>query len=135
MVSAVSHTSIDCREAFALAGWWRQALGYVDDASDPNEPGHEECLILDPGGTHRILFIQVPEPKTVKNRIHFDLRPQDRDQAAEVERLVASGATVAADRRRDDGGGWVTLADPEGNEFCVLLSPPELEAYLSRSPQ
>ncbi|BDZ50004.1 glyoxalase [Frondihabitans sucicola] len=130
MVSRISHTTIDCRDAYALSEWWRQVLGYVDDPDDPNEPGHEECLILDPAGPHRVLFIEVPEAKSVKNRIHFDLRPQDRTQAEEIERLVSIGATALADLRRDDGG-WVTLADPEGNEFCVLMSPAERDAVLA----
>jgi hypothetical protein len=65
-----------------------------------------------------LLFVPVPEPKTIKNRLHLDFRPDDRD--AEVERLLALGAT-----RADVGQGdqpWVVLADPEGNEFCVLSS-------------
>ena len=65
-----------------------------------------------------LLFVPVPEPKTIKNRLHLDFRPDDLD--AEVERLLALGAT-----RADVGHGdqpWVVLADPEGNEFCVLSS-------------
>ncbi len=127
MVSAVSHTSIDCRDAYTLSEWWRQVLGYVDVADDPNEPGHEECMILAPDGSHHVLFIQVPEAKSVKNRIHFDLRPTDRTRDAEVERLIGIGAVQLADRRTPSGG-WVTLADPEGNEFCVLRSQAELDA-------
>jgi len=126
MVSAVSHTSIDCRDAYTLSEWWRQVLGYIDVADDPNEPGHEECMILSPDGSHHVLFIQVPEAKSVKNRIHFDLRPTDRTRDAEVERLIGIGAVQLADRRTPSGG-WVTLADPEGNEFCVLRSQPELD--------
>ena len=72
-----------------------------------------------------MLFIEVPEPKTVKNRLHLDLVPVDRPRAAEVARLTALGATLVADHRRPDGTGWVTLADPEGNEFCVLRSAAE----------
>ena len=125
MVSAVSHTSIDCRDAYALSEWWRRVLGYVDDPDDPNEPGHEECMIAATDGSHRVLFIEVPEAKAVKNRIHFDLRPTDRTRDEEVARLVGIGALELADRRTATGG-WVTLADPEGNEFCVLRSEAEL---------
>jgi hypothetical protein len=71
-----------------------------------------------------VLFIQVPEAKSVKNRIHFDLRPTDRTRDAEVERLRGIGAIELADLRHDDGG-WVVFADPEGNEFCVLRSAAE----------
>lgn len=127
MVSAVSHTTVDCRDAYALSEWWKQVLGYVDVADDPNEPGHEECMILAPDGSHRLLFIEVPEAKAGKSRIHLDLRPTDRTRDEEVERLVAIGATQLADRRTA-AGGWVTLADPEGNELCVLRSQAEVDA-------
>ncbi len=69
-----------------------------------------------------LLFIAVPEGKTVKNRIHFDIQPTDRSRDEEVERLLSLGATLVADHRRPDGSGWVTLADIEGNEFCVERS-------------
>jgi catechol 2,3-dioxygenase-like lactoylglutathione lyase family enzyme len=129
MTSFISHTTVDCTDAYALSEWWKQVLGYVDVEDDPNEPGHEECMILSPVTGHSVLFIEVPEPKTVKNRMHFDLRPADgatREQ--EVERVLALGATEVADRRRDDGGGWVVLADPEGNEFDILRSEAEVAA-------
>ncbi len=61
----------------------------------------------------------VPEKKLVKNRVHVDLVPLEIDQAREVDRLRALGATIVDDRRQQDPGGWVVLADPEGNEFCV----------------
>ncbi len=64
------------------------------------------------------------EPKTVKNRVHVCLRP-DGPRDTEVERLLGIGATLVADRRRPDGTGWAVLADPEGNEFCVLRSAEE----------
>lgn len=127
MVSAVSHTSIDCRDAYTLSEWWKQVLGYVDVADDPNAPGHEECMIVAPDGSHHVLFIEVPEAKAVKNRIHFDLRPTDRTRDEEVVRLRGIGALELADRRTESGG-WVVFADPEGNEFCVLRSQAELDA-------
>jgi hypothetical protein len=61
----------------------------------------------------------VPEGKVVKNRVHLDLAPAKEDQKGEVERLLGLGATVIDDRRLKQPGGWVVLADPEGNEFCV----------------
>ena len=128
MVSHVSHTSIDCRDAFALSEWWKPVLGYTDDPDDPNGPGDEECLILDPAGPHRILFLEVPEAKSVKNRLHFDLRPVDRTRDEEIDRVRGLGARELADLRRDDGSGWVVLADPEGNEFCILRSRAEVDA-------
>jgi len=98
-----------------------------EDPDDPNEPGHEECMIFSTDGRTRLLFIEVPEGKQVKNRIHFDLRPPDATREEEVSRLIGLGATEVADHRRSDGSGWVTLADPEGNEFCVLRGDSQAE--------
>jgi hypothetical protein len=74
-----------------------------------------------------LLFVRVDEPKQVKNRVHLDLEP-DGPREAEVDRLLALGATLVADHRNPDGTGWVTLADPEGNELCVLRSAAERAA-------
>jgi hypothetical protein len=125
----VSHLSIDCRNAYELSQWWKGVLDYADIEGDPNVPGQEECMIHDPATGHRLLFIEVPEGKAVKNRLHLDLRPREggsRDE--EIARLREHGATEVADRRGiyGPGSGWVVLADPEGNEFCVLRSPAEL---------
>lgn len=100
-------------------------LGYADVADDPNEPGDEECMLVDSETGHRLLFIETGDRKQGKNRLHLDLSPTDRGRDEEVDRVVAHGATVVADRRRPDGSGWVVLADPEGNEFCVLRSDGE----------
>lgn len=128
MTSFVSHTSIDCADAYELSQWWKGLLGYVDVEGDPNGPGDEECMILDPVTGHRILFIEVPEAKAVKNRIHLDLRPRSGTRDEEVERLRGLGAVEVADLRGNygPGTGWVVLADPEGNEFCILRSEGEL---------
>ncbi len=67
----------------------------------------------------------MPESKAGKNRVHLDVVPTDRTRDEEVERLVALGASQLDDRRRPDGTGWVVLADPEGNEFCVERSDGE----------
>jgi hypothetical protein len=130
MTSFVSHTTVDCTHAYELSEWWKQLLGYVDVDGDPNLPGHEECMILDPGSGHRILFIEVPEPKAVKNRLHLDLRPRSGSRDDEVERVRALGATEVADHRgqHGPGTGWVVMADPEGNEFCILRSQAEVDA-------
>ena len=133
MTSFISHTSVDCADAYELSRWWQAVLDYVEDPDDPNEPGHEECFIFSRDRTHRVLFIEVPESKQVKNRIHFDLRPVDGTRDAELARLIELGAAVVADRRYADGTGWVVLADPEGNEFCILRSNAEDAA--GRPPQ
>ena len=127
MTSQISHTTLDSRNAHAQSVWWGQVVGFTEDPKDPNEPGHEECMIFSADGRQRVLFIEVPEGKTVKNRLHFDLRPTDGSQDEEVQRLLAHGATVHQDLRGQygPGTGWVTLLDPEGNEFCVLRSESE----------
>jgi predicted enzyme related to lactoylglutathione lyase len=66
-----------------------------------------------------MVFVTVPERKVVKNRVHVDVMPINEDQDQEVDRLVGLGAVVVDDRRQLSPGGWVVLADPEGNEFCV----------------
>ena len=126
MTSQISHIAVDSANAYTQSVWWAEVLGMAEDPEDPNEPGHEECMIFSPDRRLRVLFIEVPDSKQTKNRLHFDLRPVDRTRDEEVERLTAHGATVVADRRRSDGSGWVTLADPEGNEFDVLRSEQEV---------
>jgi Glyoxalase-like domain len=77
-------------------------------------------------GRPRLYFVKVPESKTAKNRLHLDLMPSDRTQDEEITRLTRLGASIISDRRPELG--WVILADPEGNEFCVEISRPELDA-------
>jgi hypothetical protein len=130
MTSYISHTTVDCRNAYELSEWWKRVLGYVDVEGDPNEPGHEECMIVSPDNGHHLLFIEVPDTKTVKNRLHFDLRPHSGTRDEEVDRVVGLGATEIDDQRDHygPGVGWVVLADPEGNEFCMLRSEAERAA-------
>ena len=130
MTALISHTSFDATDSYAQSVFWGQVLGYAEDPDDPNEPGHEECMIFAPDGRTRILFIEVPETKQGKNRIHLDLVPASGTRDAELERLLGLGATVVDDLRRPDGPGWVVLADPEGNEFCILRSEAEREGRL-----
>jgi hypothetical protein len=128
VTSYISHTTVDCTDAYALSKWWETVLDYVENPEDPNLPGHEECPISSRDGSHSVLFIEVPEKKQVKNRIHFDLRPVEGTRDAELARLLEHGATQVDDLRKPDGSGWVVLADPEGNEFCILRSHGELAA-------
>jgi hypothetical protein len=120
MTSLISHTSFDATNAYAQSVWWSQVLDFTEDPDDPNEPQHEECKIMSRDRGQVLLFITVPDGKRLKNRVHLDLRPADRSREEEVERLLALGATQVADFREPGGLGWVTLADPEGNEFCIL---------------
>ena len=87
MTSYIAHTSIDCHHAYALSEWWKQVLEYVDNPEDPNEPDHVECWIQRPDGGHPLLFLEVPEDKQVKNRIHFDLVPSAGRRDDELARL------------------------------------------------
>lgn len=116
--------SVDCADPYRLAVFWSQVLDLPVD--DQNEPGDDEVGI-GIGDEQELLFLKVPEPKTVKNRMHLCLRPLIR-RDEEVARLLTLGATIADDRRLADGTGWVVMADPEGNEFCVLRSAEERAA-------
>ncbi|MFF2777340.1 VOC family protein [Streptomyces sp. NPDC058052] len=118
MMSVVQNVAIDCSDAYRLARFWSEVTGaplHPDDA-----PGAPETQVLLPEGPV-LYFNQVPEPKTAKNRIHLCLRPTTTREE-EVERLTALGATLVHDLREPGGAGWAVLADPEGNEFCVLRS-------------
>jgi Glyoxalase-like domain len=130
VTSDIAHTTIDCVNAYELSEWWKQLLGYADAPDDPNQPGHEECLIQRADGGHKLLFIEVPGTKQVKNRLHFDLRPSERTRDGEVEWALGIGATLLDDLRAKAGSGtgWAVLADPEGNEFCILRSEAEIAA-------
>jgi predicted enzyme related to lactoylglutathione lyase len=116
--------TVDAHDCELLATFWSSVLGWritleYDDewAIEPPEGSSEEGVAPD------ILFVKVPDEKVVKNRLHFDLRP--KDQAAEVERILGLGATHADIGQSDVS--WVVLADPEGNEFCVLRPLPDAD--------
>ena len=103
---------IDAADPTALGTWWSQALGWPQDVDEEGDVR----LTAPPGSGPNWMFLRVGDRRNVKNRIHFDFVPDD--QRTEVERLLKMGA-----RRVDIGQGeqsWVVLADPEGNEFCVL---------------
>jgi catechol 2,3-dioxygenase-like lactoylglutathione lyase family enzyme len=129
MTSRLTETTVDCSDPRALAAFWCAVLGYavLEESADTVEigpgvvPDQERLVDVRRGPVAAtIVFDRVPEPKSSKNRLHFDVSPIDTDRDAEVDRLLALGAT-----RADIGQGpqpWVVLADPEGNEFCVLRS-------------
>ncbi|MFF0187556.1 VOC family protein [Streptomyces sp. NPDC005244] len=121
MVSVVQNVAIDCADAYELARFWGRVTGRPLDPE--GGPGVRETQVMLEQGPV-LYFNQVPEPKTDKNRIHLCLRPENsRDE--EVERLLGLGAASFADHRNPDGSGWAILADPEGNEFCVLRGESE----------
>jgi len=125
MTSRFTEVVIDCHRPHELAAFWCAVLDYevIDAEGDVVEiagwrPTAEAVRARVSAPT--LTFVRVPEAKAVKNRLHIDVSPIDRARDAEVERLLALGA-----RRVDIGQGeqrWVVLADPEGNEFCVLRS-------------
>ena len=128
MPSVVRHVTFDCADPYQLATFWSQVLGGSLDPED--EPGDPEAVVQ-AEGSPTLLFQRVPEGKTVKNRVHLDLQPQGVRRDDEVERLQALSATVVGDHRRPDGTGWVTMADIEGNEFCVERSDLERAASVT----
>ncbi|WGW10946.1 VOC family protein [Saxibacter everestensis] len=125
MTSRISHTTVDCANAYQLSLFWAAVLGYAQDPENPDEPGDEECMIFGSDSAMPLLFIEVPEGKQAKNRLHLDLRPIDRTQSEEIERVLALGGVEVEDRRTTEGG-WMVIADPEGNEFCILRSDSEI---------
>ncbi len=132
---------LDCSAPHELADWWAEALGWQVEpqdeafirrmidagfASEEDTVRHRGALVWKEGaainspdpGRPRVLFQVAPEPKTVKNRVHLDLRVGDERREAEVARLVGMGATELW-RASQGPHQWATMADPEGNEFCV----------------
>jgi len=118
------HVTFDSADPYELATFWSKVTGWPVSAED--EPGDDEVLVEAPAPVPGLLFVAVAEGKTVKNRVHFDWQPTERTRDEELPRLLALGATVYEDHRKPNGRGWVTLQDPEGNEFCLEMSPAEL---------
>lgn len=125
MASKFTELAIDCADPVRLARFWCSVLGYEvkeedDDVVTIGSPVAPEGKDHPGPVPPALTFARVPEGKTVKNRLHIDVNPTDREQDEEVRRLLDLGA-----RRADVGQGeanWVVLVDPEGNEFCVLAT-------------
>ena len=123
MASKFTELAIDCADPDVLARFWCSVLDYEVQDEDDGFVAIGPAAI--PGGENHLgpvppmlTFAHVPEGKTVKNRLHIDVNTTDRSQDEEIARLIGLGATVVNDNRPEFG--WVTLADPEGNEFDVL---------------
>jgi hypothetical protein len=123
MTSKFTELAIDCADPGGLARFWCSVLDY--ELQDETDEFVAIGSPMVPEGKNRpgpvppmLTFAHVPEGKTVKNRVHLDVNPTDRSQDEEIARLIGLGATVVNDNRPEFG--WVTLADPEGNEFDVL---------------
>ncbi|TCC53521.1 VOC family protein [Kribbella capetownensis] len=117
------HITIDAANPYELAQFWGTVTGWPLGEGD--EPGDDEVLVDAPAPIPGMLFIAVPEAKSVKNRVHIDWVPTERTRDEEVERLLGLGASIHEDHRLPDGRGWVTMLDPERNEFCIERSEAE----------
>jgi hypothetical protein len=123
MTSKFTELAIDCADPNGLARFWCSVLDYEVQDEDDGIVAIGSPMVPE-GKNHpgpvppTLTFAHVPEGKTIKNRLHIDVNPTDREQDEEIVRLIGLGATVVNDNRPEFG--WVTLADPEGNEFDVL---------------
>lgn len=116
--SSLRDICFDCADQLRVAQFWAEALGYTVLPPAADEPEDASVAIVPPSGGIRIWFNKVPEPKTLKNRVHIDVNMPDD---AEMGRLQQLGARVLQEIRGDDGAHWWTImTDPEGNEFCAF---------------
>ena len=113
----LSHTTWDAIDPHTVAEFWRELTNWAIHEPDCYHPGSDECYLVTPDG-YIVLFFRVPDAKKVKNRAHMDLVPQGASQEEEVARALRLGAVMVDDHRHDLG--WAVMADPEGNEFCIL---------------
>ncbi|WP_371749777.1 VOC family protein [Streptomyces sp. NBC_01283] len=124
MTSRFTELAVDCHDPERLAAFWCQVLDFkvIDRSEGKVEIGSWVPTIEDVRARQMpptLLFIRVPEARTVKNRLHFDISPIDNSTDDEVTRLLGLGA-ARTDVGQGPHCGWVVMADPEGNEFCVL---------------
>jgi len=119
MASRISELVLKCRDPERLAAFWAEVLGYVEIGREPDgiEIGPEQEGFG--GAQPTLIFSQTSEPRPGRLWLHIDINATDRDQDAELERLYALGATPA-DVGQTGEESWYVLADPEGNEFCLL---------------
>lgn len=122
MTVRVHTITVEARDPEALATFWSLLLGFV------REPNHTDSVQIGDGQGLRLLFAPSDREKTTRNRIHLDLRPDDQGET--VARAVGLGATVLTTGTES----WVRLADPEGNEFCILQSQNDYDAFAARNP-
>lgn len=118
MACRITELVIDCADPRRLADFWCAVLGYVERG------GKDGLVVIGPTATGfgpqpNIVFIPTADRTPGKLRLHFDVNATDRDQDAELQRLLAAGARLV-DIGQPDTASWHVLADPEGNEFCLL---------------
>jgi predicted enzyme related to lactoylglutathione lyase len=118
MTSSILNVTFDFLNAEGLARFWSEVTGWPLEMVDM--PGNPFWVVGNNDGTStRLVFVNVHEVKGSKNRLHLDLLPRDTTQTAELTRFESMGARIVDDRRNLEPGGWVVMADPEGNEFCL----------------
>jgi predicted enzyme related to lactoylglutathione lyase len=115
MAATIGAIVIDAIDVDRVAAFWASLLGWEYGKDDDGD-----VVVADPArqAGFTLLVLAVPEKKTLKNRVHIDLDPTGADQAVELERLLGLGAVKVDIGQRDQS--WIVLADPEGNEFCLL---------------
>jgi len=113
MTAFIKYVTFDCADPRGLSAFWSEVTGYQ---SVSEEDDFAALAAPDHRGVRGMLFLRVPEPKTAKSRMHVDLAT--KDPVAEIERLVALGATKV-EYREGNGSSWTVMLDPEGNEFCL----------------
>ncbi|WP_405786483.1 VOC family protein [Streptomyces sp. NBC_01367] len=124
-INPVRHITFDAIDPYRVAEFWSAVTGFT---MHPDDVEGDDEVMLEPGqpGVPGLLFIRVPDGKSVKNRVHLDIQPPTGTRDETVERLIGLGAKLVDDRRAADGvAGWVVLADPEGNELCIERSAGE----------
>ncbi|WP_328791538.1 VOC family protein [Streptomyces sp. NBC_00273] len=124
-INPVRHITFDALDPYRVAEFWSAVTGFT---MHPDDVEGDDEVMLEPGqpGVPGLLFIRVPDGKSVKNRVHLDIQPPTGTRDETVERLIGLGAKLVDDRRAADGvAGWVVLADPEGNELCIERSAGE----------
>ncbi|MEV2220270.1 VOC family protein [Nocardia vinacea] len=120
MSCRLSELVVQCTDPVALSRFWCAVLDYIELGREEPDDGIEIGPPSGFGGAApTLVFSRVDEPKTAKLRLHFDVNPVDRDQDAELERLLSLGARPA-DVEQTGDEPWHVLQDPEGNEFCLL---------------
>lgn len=115
MTLVIKYITFDCHDTQALAQFWSAALGYETVNWDNFDAALSQAADAQ---LPRLVFIKVPEGKTVKNRMHIDIEPSGTTMEAEVQRLIGVGA-IRIEQFNEPYGIWTVMADPEGNEFCV----------------
>lgn len=116
--SAILNVTFDCADAATMARFWSEVTRWP--RTKVEMPGNPFWWVGPDEDTYpHLVFVDVPERKQSKNRVHLDLLPRDGSQGQEIGRLQSLGARIVDDRREVDPGGWVVMADVEGNEFCL----------------